>query len=329
MDRLERKYKIDPKAVEALYLHLGRGDMDKGIEKFENKYRNRIMIERIGFDKNGRNKFYITIDKTKSKGGWNQFQIGISRRGTLRGVLRPRSSQRIDSENLGNAMELRNRLGKKYQGPISRVMNEENGVKVTELGGEDLFDLVQHTKLSKAVRLVIYKSLLEGVRELHRHGFTHSDLKMENIVVVRNGEGEITGVKIIDLDRLTEIGKSHRTRVGTRYVPYSPERIFGKDAGVANPKDDIWAAMCVICNLESKADEGDRLLQPTLVDKFNEYKQALRDDVAEEKLYSKKSLFDATGPANLFNNLIFHMGTIESAKRPAVERIIPLMSMLA
>lgn len=329
VNKLWIKYEINPRAVESLFLYLGKGDRERGVEKFEKKYKDRIMIERIGFNKFGRNKFYITIDKSKTKGGWNQFQIGISRRGTLRGILRPVSSDRVDSQDLANARELRSKLGVKYQGPISRVMSDENGVKATELGGENLFELASQTKLKREVRLVIYKSLLQGLRELHRHGYVHSDLKMENIVVVRDGKGEITGVKIIDLDRLAKIGKSHCTRVGTRYMPYSPERIFGKDAGIANPKDDTWAAMCVICNLECSSPENERILQSSLVEKFGEYKKALSGGVAEENLYPKKSLFDGTGPSTLFSNLVFQMGIIEPAERPAVDKIASLLAMIA
>ncbi len=86
---------IGEKALETLYLYLGKGDRGAGILKFEKhienpeKYKDRITIERVGFDKNGERKFYIMINKQKDKGGWNQFNIGISRKGSLRGILRP------------------------------------------------------------------------------------------------------------------------------------------------------------------------------------------------------------------------------------------------
>lgn len=330
LEEIFKQHRVSERAIETLYLYLGEGDSEIGALKlYEYQEKGLIRLERVGFDKHGQDKFYIMIRESLNAGGWNQFHIGISRRGALRGVLRPISMDRIDSIDLGNARELREKLGRKYQGPISRLMNDENGVKVTELGGENLYRLSNRARLTKQERLIIYKSLFQGILELHRHGYVHTDLKLENVVVVRDREKNITGVKIIDLDRLRKIDECHKTRMGSRYFPYSPERILGKDDGLANPKDDIWAAMCLICDFESRVDEEDCLLGPAVISKYKQYQENLKSkDVACEEIYQNKSLFSGTRPNNLFQNLIFHMGTIDPVQRPSAEKIIPFLTVM-
>ncbi|MBX9745164.1 MAG: hypothetical protein K2X08_08150 [Chlamydiales bacterium] len=321
--------------LEKLYLYLGKGNSQKGKATFE-KYKSygRVTIEKIGADKNGFSKFYLVVDKQLGVGGWNSCQIGVSQNATLRAIIRPLPGV-SDSENLKNAKELRKALGLKYRGPISRVMNCENGVKVTELGGDNLHVLSRTNSLSKKERLIVYKSLLQGLVDLHRHHYVHTDLKTANIVVMKDDEGAITGVKIIDLDRLSKIGESHNTAPEVRYLPYSPERIFVRDQGIASPKDDIWAAMLIICKMESMVSPEVRWLNPSFISKYEEYQDKLEAMTEEElpaypenQLYTSKSLFGGTNPGTLFENTIFNMGLISPKSRPEAIQILPFLEIV-
>ncbi|MDP1608055.1 MAG: hypothetical protein Q8L98_01930 [Chlamydiales bacterium] len=326
--RKEGKGNLSVEMLEKLYLYLGKGNLQKGKSAFQ-KYQSdeRVTIEKIGVDKEGFRKFYLVVNKQLGVGGWNSCQIGVSQNATLRAIIRPLPDV-SDSENLKNAEELRKALGPKYRGPISRVMNYENGVKVTELGGDNLHILSRTNSLTKKERLIIYKSLIQGLVDLHSHGYAHTDLKASNVVVIKDDEGAITGVKIIDLDRLAKIGESHNTKLGVRYLPYSPERMFAKDKGAASPKDDIWAAMLIICKMERQVPESLRFLNSLFISRFEEYEDQL-EAMAENQLHPSKSLFGGTNPGTLFENIIFNMGLISPKSRPEAYRILQYLEIIS
>lgn len=324
----EGKENLPVEILEKLYLYLGKGNLQKGKLAFQ-KYQSdeRVTIEKIGVDKKGFSKFYLVVNKQLGVGGWNSCHIGVSQNATLRAIIRPLPGV-LDSENLKNAEELRKALGPKYRGPISRVMNYENGVKVTELGGDNLHILSRTNSLSKKERLTIYKSLMQGLVDLHSHGYAHTDLKATNVVVIKDDEGAITGVKIIDLDRLAKIGESHNTKPEVRYLPYSPERIFVKDQGIASSKDDVWAAMLIICKMERQVPENLRFLNSSFISKFQEYEEKL-EAMAENQLYPSRSLFGGSNPGTLFENIIFNMGLISPKSRPEADRILQYLEIIS
>lgn len=286
-------------ALANLYQYLGKGDRAVGSQYFEElKANGLITVERVGFSKQGRPKFYLMVNKQSGAGGNNGFHIGVSQRGTLRGINRNRHQNDLilmHLNKIGNyARAIHHRLGK--YSSISRVMNYEAGVRVSELGQEDL-SKIDVNKLTKQDRIKIYVTLIRGIDSLHKNKLTHNDLKLENVVICRNASGEITGIKIIDLDTLA-IEYIECVQEGTPHI-IAPERLIRQQQngfsvyplhqmGIANTKEDLWAAMLIICEIEARiASPSMQLLSRPFIERFtlfyNSFYQGKIGNSREEK----------------------------------------------
>ncbi len=271
-------------ALSNLCHHLGNGDLALGSQHFESlKNQGLITVERVGFSKSGQAKFYIMVNQHKGYGCNNRFHIGISRRGTLRAVNRSRHhNMTILNRQLKAGTYVQNIhhiLGKFSS--ISRVMDHELGIRVSELGHESL-SKINVNLLTPEERARIYICLIKGLKSLHENGLTHNDLKPSNVVVCRNSDGKICGVKIIDLDTLA---KEHAESVVEGTAEFiAPERLIlankhGKlttypmrQFVIASSKEDLWSAMLIICKLEAQVtSDSNRLLSQPILDRFNAF----------------------------------------------------------
>ncbi|KAL0332216.1 UNVERIFIED_CONTAM: Mitogen-activated protein kinase kinase kinase [Sesamum calycinum] len=92
------------------------------------------------------------------------------------------------------------------------------------------------------------KSLLKGLRYIHKVGFVHCDIKLQNILLGPNG-----GVKIADFGLAKRVGrKSAVPRCELRGTPMymSPEMV---GAGEQGAPADIWALGCVVAEMVAGA----------------------------------------------------------------------------
>ncbi len=334
-------------------------------EKFlELLHGGKISIERVGWRKAGaEDKYYLIIRDPKEEGGLSVLVSGYSRRGSPRAVtirkgnnentacLRKRS-QRLNKRDLirNQNLELAKLLTKENAPNVCQMMSYEDGIKVSRLGDMDINQL-NLEKLTKMQRLNLYRSLFKGIFQMHSLGLCHRDLKCENVVVHINEEEEPIAWIIDFLDFLEEEGKN---RLGTpiigTYCMWSPDCVAAYEkwkeqskqpvqertaVALANPKDDVWAAMLIICELESPLTEQHRMLSPELIEVFEEYKRTVMDiDEDIEDLLEHFHNYFKTHPNNLFDAkrasiteypldcLIYQMGSMRSERRLSSKEVL-------
>ncbi|KZV22110.1 hypothetical protein F511_11638 [Dorcoceras hygrometricum] len=89
------------------------------------------------------------------------------------------------------------------------------------------------------------KALLKGLHYIHKLGYVHCDIKLQNILLGPNG-----GVKIADfgLAKRADGGKGRVSGCELRGTPLymSPEVVCGGEQG---PPADIWAIGCVVAEM--------------------------------------------------------------------------------
>ncbi|MCE3216474.1 hypothetical protein HAX54_006648 [Datura stramonium] len=89
------------------------------------------------------------------------------------------------------------------------------------------------------------KALLRGLNYVHKSGYVHCDIKLQNILLGENGQ-----VKIADfgLAKRSESAKDDKLRCELRGTPLymSPEMVTG---GEQDTPADIWALGCVVAEM--------------------------------------------------------------------------------
>lgn len=327
---------------------------------FELVKQGRVSIERVGKRKTGEeDKYYLIIKKPDASGAFSSFQIGYSRRGEKRGVNiekdyaniahSPEEIELLQKERAVKAQNLvlAKRLTKENAPNVCQMMNFEDGIKVSKLGSMSL-DKLDLTQLTKAQRLKLYRSILEGVFQMHSVGLCHRDLKCENVVVHIKENGEAVAWIIDILDFLEEEGAN---RLGTAIIGtkdmWSPDSVeaYEKEqaqrnqpvkepVALANPKDDVWAAMLMICQLESKLPEQDRMLSPEFMEMFKTYKENVMDQGFIRRFYSSFQEYFKAHPSNLFeadrrpatdyplDRLVYQMAATQHQDRPSAKEVL-------
>ncbi|KZV24955.1 hypothetical protein F511_01925 [Dorcoceras hygrometricum] len=87
------------------------------------------------------------------------------------------------------------------------------------------------------------KALLKGLQYIHKFGYVHCDLKLQNILLFPNG-----GVKIADFGLSKRAGKEILPGREFRGTPMymSPETVVGGEQGTPA---DVWALGCVVAEM--------------------------------------------------------------------------------
>lgn len=103
---------------------------------------------------------------------------------------------------------------------------------------EDLHTcIVSGRLLSDREFKLIAQKILRGIKQLHQEGIIHRDIKLENLLLIKNPSGEVVDLKITDLGL--------RSRVCGTHAYFSPEHCkalcFGENFEMT-PLDDAWAA---------------------------------------------------------------------------------------
>ncbi|MGE0669931.1 MAG: hypothetical protein AB7O89_03250 [Parachlamydiales bacterium] len=319
-----KSYRFEPGAAAKIASDVRNRIGEK--EFFKLVKQGRVTIERVGQRKSsGEDKYYLIIKKPDASGAFSSFQIGYSRRGEKRGVNIEKDytniahsseeiellqkEQKVKTQNL----ELAKRLTKNYAPNVCQMMNFEDGIKLSRLGDMSLdkFDL---TQMTKAQRLKLYRSIFEGLFQMHSVGLCHRDLKCENVVVHIDQNGEAVAWIIDILDFLEEEGAN---RLGTAIIGskhmWSPDSVeayekeqaqrnqpIKEPVALANPKDDVWAAMLMICQLECKLPEQDRMLSPEFIEMFKTYKENVMDESFIRRFCVGFHEYSKSHPHNIF-----------------------------
>jgi hypothetical protein len=103
---------------------------------------------------------------------------------------------------------------------------------------------------------------------------------------------------------------------------------------LANSKDDIWAAMLMICQLENKLPVKDRMLSPEFMEMFKTYKENVMDEGFIKRFcisfheYFKAhphSLFEAERPPATdypLDRLVYQMAATQHQARPSAKEVL-------
>ncbi|KAL8199336.1 hypothetical protein R6Q57_012904 [Mikania cordata] len=92
------------------------------------------------------------------------------------------------------------------------------------------------------------RSILNGLQFIHRNGFVHCDIKLQNILLVSDGVTD--AVKIADFGlakktiRTGELNSKHEIRGTPMYM--APETVA---VGEQEPASDIWALGCLVVEM--------------------------------------------------------------------------------
>jgi len=125
----------------------------------------------------------------------------------------------------------------------------ENGVEfynvfLEQAAGGSLADQVKKHGRSLPESFVrrCTRSIVEGLRHIHEHGFVHCDVKLQNVLVFDNGK-----VKIADFGLAKEKGEKHG-KCECRGTPLfmSPESVNDNEY---EPPADIWALGCAVVEM--------------------------------------------------------------------------------
>lgn len=339
-------------ALSTLNTLLEKEDAGLGTQKLEHyKQKGLITVERIGFSKSEEAKFYLMINHPIAKGRSNQFHYGISRKGTLRTVKRSFCGKNWQEERaIGYAKEIHKKLGK--HSSISRIMNQEGNTVVSELADEPLTQLYI-SRLTQKEKLIIYWDLIEGVSKLRENSLVHSNLKSDSVAVRRDSTGSIVGVKIIGLKNLAK--NQQDLVIGGTLRMLSPERLVESwhrsdlhhlTTYLANSKEDLWAVMLIICEMEIKAYPSNRLLSDAVIGRYIEFENSFFDadnidsqnntEQFLQRLKWIKNNLEAAGRETLFEGielitpldiLLNSIASLDPVSRIPAHQLIPLRSL--
>lgn len=320
-----------------------------------------VAIEKVGKKKNGEDKYYLIIKKPDGGGAFSSFQIGYSRQGEKLGVNIEKSYSNIahspeemellekEREVKTQSLNLAKRLTKENAPNVCQMKGFEDGIKVSRLGETSLdrFDVAQ---LTKEQRLKLYRSLVEGLFQMHSVGLCHRDMKVENVVVHREKNGDVVAWIIDFLDFLEEDGNNRlgTAMIGTKQM-WSPDCVRAYEleqaqkrkpqeeqvaVALANPKDDVWAAMLMICQMESKVPEQDRLLSPEFMQMFGAYKESVMEQSFIRQFCARFHEYFDAHPNNLFqgevgpaidyplDRLVYQMGCVDQERRLSSQQVL-------
>ncbi len=323
----------------------------------------KVSFERVGWRTGGEDKYYFIIRDSKIKGSFSSFQIGHSRRGSPRAitieeknedmVLFPEEIKRLEERRVirNQNLELVKRLTKENAPNVCRMMNYEDGIKVSRLGDMNIHQGVK--KWTKMQRLNLYRSLFKGLFQMHSVGLCHRDLKCRNVVVHINEQQEPVAWIIDILDFLEEEGMNRlgTAMIGTRCM-WSPDHVAAyqkeqlqmgrpvedrEPVALANPKDDVWAAMLMICQLEdlvSQVSQEDSMLSPEFIQIFVEYRQKVMHLHSKREFYISFQDYFKLHPDNLFDagrasvtdypldHLVYQMASTRSEQRLSSKQVL-------
>ncbi|XP_076028980.1 uncharacterized protein LOC143017866 [Oratosquilla oratoria] len=173
---------------------------------------------------------------------------------------------------------------------------------VTSCGGRSLFKLLQREQLSKYQAVDLVFQVAESVRLIHLRGWTHNDLKQDNIVVERNCD--IWNATLIDFGSAVRIGKAVYSKNRTGHITFphiAPELFKGRGTSSAS---DVYSIGYLLASLVAQEDRNedisllikramtyspeDRISVDELVQKLRDVRFNILLDIVTDQLSSLK-----------------------------------------
>ncbi|XP_076059720.1 serine/threonine-protein kinase PknK-like [Oratosquilla oratoria] len=173
---------------------------------------------------------------------------------------------------------------------------------ITSCGGRSLYKLIQRGQLSKYQAVDLVFQVTESVRLIHHRGWTHNDIKQDNIVVERNCD--LWNATLIDFGSAVRIGKAvyRKNRTGHITFPHiAPELFKGRGTSSAS---DVYSIGYLLASLIAHEDRNkdislliaramtynpeDRISVDDLVQKLRDVRFNILLDIVTEQLSSLK-----------------------------------------
>mmetsp|Transcript_19575 Transcript_19575/g.49440 ORF Transcript_19575/g.49440 Transcript_19575/m.49440 type:complete len:311 (+) Transcript_19575:288-1220(+) len=123
------------------------------------------------------------------------------------------------------------------------------------LTGGDLLDaLSERGSFAEDDARELFRQLLEALKYMHGAGIVHRDIKLENLLLVR--EGDISRVKLADFGLSAQLqakapGQSGLSTVCGTPTYVAPEVLLSKSGNPYGPACDLWSAGVLLFNLLS------------------------------------------------------------------------------
>ncbi|XP_076029265.1 uncharacterized protein LOC143018072 [Oratosquilla oratoria] len=173
---------------------------------------------------------------------------------------------------------------------------------ITSNGGRSLFKLIKRRQLSKYQAVDIVFQVAQSVRLIHLRGWTHNDLKQDNIVVTKNCD--LWNATLIDFGSAVRIGKAVYTKNRTGHITFphiAPELFKGRGTSSAS---DVYSIGYLLASLVAHEDRNeeisllitsamtynpeDRISVDDLVQKLRDIRFNILLDIITEQLSSLK-----------------------------------------
>ncbi|XP_076039337.1 uncharacterized protein LOC143024421 [Oratosquilla oratoria] len=125
---------------------------------------------------------------------------------------------------------------------------------ITSCGGRSLYKLILRGQLSKYQAVHIGLQVAESVRLIHLRGWTHNDLKQDNIVVTRNCD--LWDATLIDFGSAVRIGKAVYRKDKTGHINFphiAPELFKGRGTSSAS---DVYSIGYLLASLIAQEDRN-------------------------------------------------------------------------
>ncbi|XP_076029464.1 uncharacterized protein LOC143018172 [Oratosquilla oratoria] len=128
---------------------------------------------------------------------------------------------------------------------------------ITSCGGRSLYKLIQRRQLSKYEAVDIVYQVAESVRLIHHRGWSHNDLKVDNIVVKRNSD--LWDATLIDFGSAVPIGKGvySKNRTGHITFPHIAPELF-KGRGTSSGSD-VYSIGYLLASLIAQEDRNEEI----------------------------------------------------------------------
>jgi serine/threonine protein kinase len=193
-------------------------------------------------------KDYIVLE-TLHSGANGEVTVALSRKGKKKVVLKKIDPNKVDKEFIYNEIS----IGRKMKHPnIVRMLSSWTETKfffleVEFIEGYDLFTFMEHRNfvpLSEKQCRKLFRQLVNAIQYLHKHNVAHRDLKLENVILGKNGT-----VKVIDFGMAEEVKSklqiSNRWCGSTDYV--CPEILTRTPYSAF--KADVWCLGVILYTL--------------------------------------------------------------------------------
>lgn len=193
-----------------------------------------------------------------------------------------------------------------------KISLDGNTIRVyLEAGDRDLGKLLKlrSNPLGAKEAMCLWKQICLGVRYLHSVGYSHRDLKLENVVLSR----ESTIIKIIDLVTASPTNRPAFGLVGSvHYV--APEQV--SQLSYEGKAADIWSLATILYVLVLKKFPWTLAQMSDSV--FSRYRnECMGINEKDSSDYGFENLSDIIG-----TNIIFKLFQVDPEKRPTIEQIV-------